>query len=1098
MAFDPQAYLASKQEVTTQPASTFDANNYLNKKRAEDYKKVFTDEPTILEEFGMGMVGEVLAINDFIGAVATGEFQTSAGGVPVMAGIDYLFSQANEWLEESKYKFKKEFGTVTKEDEMNLFKVKQNSTFDAAAERADKSIRDKTAYLNIAKNADTFLDWTFSKINKETEWKLVKKDLQKYKDKTVTNRALNWVGEHIHKGAEELKQEYGLPMPVGMALAELAMLKSNVVAKPLAATVGKISSTTGLTGTIKRVTGNSDLATINKGIELRESLGYNSTHLKEYKNAADFGKITQTDYGIAFDLPTPKLVLEALQNPITMINKKVKETKTEEDFVRINELTGRGLLKLEKAYTTLISKSLETKLNKLLGRDKELHYKIYNNIVDNMLWDSKAKYKKPTLSILEKQIKKDIFDPAMKEYNRLIKKLEKAGKLEKDIIIDPLKTGPFVPRRIQSPRPGFLKNVFGDYFKINDPYARYRPGSTSAREYFVAYNPITKERHVIALDQNLGPRNKKTGTTTEIQVAVEFKNGNKAFLGKDKNSTASLLTNLNETRTEGPITKSGEKLGDFEIREATRKDLAEKTNIDLVNEHPAVIFDRIAELRQLERDMTFEQNIKKSPYFKQNALKLKKGEAAPEGFKKVQEDLTQSYRDLDAYVYKDRAAEILEDANRPRPDTILTKVSDALVKNMMLNPIPHMHNELIHFYSTKGFMRTWSPEARKQFKEDMMWATKEVQEFGPTYREALSNGSSMMSTNVKNTKAFDNLVKVNRDTFYGKSTKDMSFWQKADRAANRQFGETYGGVSNFAQNSMWTVRDVMFMMLLKQKQRQYPNLTMKEHIQLVESHLPSYRIPIRVGEKVLGAKMSRALSKILQNQNIVIFARYKHGMISSGLNTIRDIAAPLDVPLRNIGASKIANFIGARDIAKGRSVKEQFKDGIDSGLALASTSFIIYPILDAVFQEIFGSDEAHVRRAGILHVLDTASRVGEGSREPYSLFQNLATVNPAVMLGTEIILNTTFYNGRSIYNVDDPFQYQVLDVLKKTGQTIPLASQIVHSQGDPSKVLGRQIDVKIPSEKQVKTEKRLERARWKAYRKRMIERGEIPEERDSD
>ena len=1096
MAFDPQAYLASKSEATTPTASTFDADLYIRKKKAEEYKKVFTDEPSMLEEFGMRTVGEVLAINDFISAVATGEFQTSAGGVPIMAGIDYMFSQANEWFEEQKYDAKKTFGNVTKEDQMNLLKVKKESTFQAASERANKNIRDKTAYLNPAKNADIFLDYIFPKIGKEEEWKLVKEDLQKYKEKSVTNKTLNWLGEQIHELATEVNKDTGLPIEIGTAFAELMMLKSNVVAKPLASVVGKLSNTTGLTGTIKRVTGNSDLANINRGIELRESLGYDSTHLKEYKNAASFGKFTQTDYGIAFDLPSADLVKEALQDPVGKFGKKVRETKTEQEFVNANDLAGRSMNKLEKSYTTLISKSVETRLNKIFGKNKEKHYEVYNNIIDNMLWDSKAGYKKPKLSKLEQEIKADIFDPAMKEYNRLIKKLEKAGKLERDIILDAIKTGPFVPRRVQSNRPGFLKNVFGDYFKINDPYARVRPSSTSSRQYYTAYNPVTKERHIIALDQNLGPRNKDTGTTSEIQVAVQFKNGNKAFLGRDKNSTAEYLTRLNEARKEGPITMSGEKLGDFEIREATRKELAEKTNVDLVNEHPMVLFDRIAELRQLERDITFENNIKKSPYFKDNAIKLKKGEATPEGYKKVQEDLTQSYKDLDGYVYKDRAAEVLEDANRPRPDTILTKVSDALVKNMMLNPLPHMHNELIHFYSTKGFMRTWSPQARQQFKEDMMWAEKEVREFGPTYRQALSEGSSMMSTNVKNTKALDQAFQINKDTFYARRAGDRSFWQQADKTANRTVGETYGGVSNFAQNSMWTVRDVMFMMLLKQKQRQYPNLTMKDHIGLVESHLPSYRIPIRVGEKVLGAKMSRTLSKLLQNQNLIIFARYKHGMISSGLNTIRDIMSPLDVPLRNVGASAIADFIGARDIAKGRTTKEQFKDGIDSGLALASASFIIYPILDAVFQELFGNDDAHVRRAGILHVLDTANRVGAGTRDPYALFQNLATVNPALQLGTELLLNKTFYNGRQIYNIDDPFQYQVLDILKKTGNAIPLASQIVHSQGDPSKVLGRQFDVKIPSEKQVKSEKRLEKSRYKQYRKRMIERGLIPEEKE--
>ena len=686
----------------------------------------------------------------------------------------------------------------------------------------------------------------------------------------------------------------------------------------------------------------------------------------------------------------------------------------------------------------------------------------------------------------------------MVEYNRLIKKLHKNGKLKEDLIIDASKTGVVFPRQRMQSRQGFFKNVLGDYFKINDPYARRQPikASTADRQYFSLYNKKTGERKLISLDQSVGPTQAKTGPTNAILEYVQKRDKTwRPVLNKE-------LTQLNayKAKVEGkPLNKSGDKLGEYEVREATRKELMERTDAHFVGDAPAVLFNRIQELRQMERDLTFENSIKNSPYFKENALKLKKGEATPEGFKKVQEDLTQNYRDLDGYVYKDRAAEILEDANRPRPDTILTKVSDALVKNMMLNPLPHMHNELIHFYSTKGFMRTWSPKARQQFKEDMMWAQKEVQEFGSTYREALKNNSSMMSTNVKNTNQIDNLFRTNIDTWYsqpmkqnlkGGETNAQFFFRQADRAANRRVGETYAKVSNNAQNAMWSVRDVMFMMLLKQKQRQYPNLTMKEHISLVESHLPSYRIPIRVGEKVLGAKMSRALSKTLQNQNLIIFARYKHGMISSGLNTIRDMSAGLDAPLRSMGSGgkAIADFIGARDIAKGRTVKEQMKDGFDSGLALASASMIIYPIMDAMFSEVFNNDHAHMRRAGILHVLDTANRVGEGSRDPYALFQNLATVNPTLLLGAELLLNTTFYNGRQIYNMDDPFQYQVADVLRKVGTAVPLASQIVHSQGESSKVLGRQFDIKIPTDKQVKSEARQKRSRERALRKREAER----------
>ena len=1097
MAFDPQAFIDSRQQ-TKPTESSFDPNKFLATRKADYYKDVFADEPSWGDNLVKGVIGEVGAINDFMSAIV-GEFQTGAAGVPIMAGVDYVFSQANLWNENRKLTNKIKEGTSTKQEILDFVKLDKESTFKSAAKRADKSIRDKTAYLNPSKNSDLAMDYMMSKIGKEEEWDLVKKDLADLKNKSAVNRGLSWLGDNIHEMAKEIEQDTGLPSELGMAFTELLMLKSNTIAKPIVSIAGKTLDVTGVTGTLKRITGNSDLAQINKAIESRSKLEYDSKHLQEYKNAVTFGKITQTDpfktdgkliNDIPFNLPPERFVKEVLQNTTYGFGKKVRETKTEQEAVEINELAGRGQQKLDNSYTNIITQTLTTKLNKLFGKNKENHVKVYDNIVDYMTWDSTIKTPRPKLTKVEQQIYKDIFEPGIKEYNRLIKTLHKAGKLERDIIIDSSKTGVFFPRRLKQQREGFFKNVLGDKFKINDPYARkMMPGSVSGREYFTLYNPITRERQVISLDKSTGPKQKGAPTNT-ILKASRNREGKKVFV-KDR-----YLNNLN---TGKGITKSGERLGPFEVREATRKELRDQTDLEYVQESPTVLYDRIAELRQMERDLIFEKNFVKSPYFKENAIKLKAGQALPEGFKKVTEDLTQSYKNLDKYYYKDRAAEILEDANRPRPNTILTKVSDALVKNMMLNPLPHMHNELIHFYSTKGFMRTWSPKARKQFKEDMMWAQKEVAEFGPTYRKALENGSSMMSTNIKNTTALDKIVRRNSEDFYSQPGQGKSFFAKMDRILNRRFGETYAKVSNNAQNIMWHTRDVMFMMLLRQKQRQYPNLSMKEHIQLVESHLPSYRIPIRVGEKLLGAKLSRSLSKLLQNQNLIIFARYKHGMVSSGLNTVRDILAPLEAPLRNLGkvdsltqqktpgkivGEALADFIGSRDIAKGRTVKEQFKDGADSGLALASASFIIYPILDAIFQELFNSDEGHMRRAGILHVLDTATRVGEGSKNPYALFQNLATVNPTVMIGTELLLNTTFYNGRPIYNIDDPMQYKARDILKKLGTSVPLASQFVNADGAGDKVLGRQIDFKIKTDDQARSERRREKRRLTAKQRR--------------
>jgi hypothetical protein len=88
------------------------------------------------------------------------------------------------------------------------------------------------------------------------------------------------------------------------------------------------------------------------------------------------------------------------------------------------------------------------------------------------------------------------------------------------------------------------------------------------------------------------------------------------------------------------------------------------------------------------------------------------------------------------------------------------------------------------------------------------------------------------------------------------------------------------------------------------------------------------------------------------------------------------------------------------------------------------------------------------------------------------------------MIGTELVLNQTFYNGRKIYNWDDPVHYMTRDILKKLGTSVPLASQFVNADGANEKVLARQFDFKVKSEEQAAFERKQERNRKKALRTR--------------
>ena len=100
-----------------------------------------------------------------------------------------------------------------------------------------------------------------------------------------------------------------------------------------------------------------------------------------------------------------------------------------------------------------------------------------------------------------------------------------------------------------------------------------------------------------------------------------------------------------------------------------------------------------------------------------------------------------------------RVGDILQDSYREFNKSILGSISDALVKNMMLNPIPHMHNELIHYYSTLGATKSakasgaglWNVMFGKKdqvtkWSKDGEWAQRQVLERTPEYIKLIESG----------------------------------------------------------------------------------------------------------------------------------------------------------------------------------------------------------------------------------------------------------------------------------------------------------------------------------------------------------------------
>jgi|TARA_R110002110_G_scaffold92378_2_gene240880 hypothetical protein len=536
------------------------------------------------------------------------------------------------------------------------------------------------------------------------------------------------------------------------------------------------------------------------------------------------------------------------------------------------------------------------------------------------------------------------------------------------------------------------------------------------------------------------------------------------------------------------------------IKHATRREIeetvrnADGTKQAQIKDPFLVELLKSGEIAQALRDLGIDRSLTESPYMKERAKRdpsdpdpvavpkdyigrPKKGakEQSIETTRPGVDFTKEGFPELEGLRTDKVTAEILEDVFRRREPNIVNQVSNAMIRNMLLNPLPHIHNEIIHLVSTAGISAFVTPKGRKELSQAMKDGWDDVVGVSDLYVKARVAGAPIMSTNVITENYFKPLLKEAQD----KSGFDIKspLIKEIAKKTGTKVADVYGSIGDkISRQGMWMSRDIMYMALLRLKMKHHPKLGLEGAIKLVDAHMPTYRMNPRVGEKILGAQMSRLLSKhILQNPTIAIFARYKHGFIKSGLNTIRDIGRGTDPILRKFGkvGESVADFIDAEGARLGRTPQAQLREGLESGAALAVMSTLIYPLIDMMLTETLGDDsEAHIRRGGILHFVDTLQGVVTGKKDNYALFSNLFTINPVLQVAAELGMNTTFYNGRQIYDVRDPLGQTAVNLLDNMLTRIPMVSNVINSQDDMQefdavKFLFRNVDIRLKTKKQI-------------------------------
>jgi hypothetical protein len=633
--------------------------------------------------------------------------------------------------------------------------------------------------------------------------------------------------------------------------------------------------------------------------------------------------------------------------------------------------------------------------------------------------------------------------PLKAEIKNLTNELISMGKAE------PVRmTGDFASRRIMPKEKTVMEKIVGKDYTEQETGLTYVSDAAATRGYKVLENPRSKQRTVVSLGEE---------TPQGTIPITEFKN---------KKPIRTI-----EVPKEVLDNPDGKVLG-RQLKEATVDEIELNLGQKYSPNYNAVLGQRVAELRDQIRRVEWVKDLTESPNFKQIGVSLKdypQWKPLPEGFRTLK--YTDKMPELRDYAFENRFAEILDDYNKPTSTNPLVRATNSLVTNMMLIPIAHMHNELAHWAITRGVSGFINPVKVGKMLKDFPEAYNEVINRGELYQQILREGGSLMSANIRNSNYLESAFKESANVL-----KNTPQFKEIAARLGRTPVDLYAGMSKYSNTSMWTVRDVLYTQLIMEKMRT-EGISLKQAIDSVERHMPNYRLPSRIGEKMLGSKLSRMSSQALGNRNVFLFSRYHHGMVKSALNTIKDIGM-LD-----------------KEVLKSK----QFKEGIDSALSTVVAMSLVYPMLDQMAEfvsQVFDGDnkieEAKVRRAGVLHVFDTIKEVAEGKKDAYALSSILVTMNPVLQSMIELAFNYELYNRKEIINVKDPNSTILLDYADYLSRKVPQVGQAIratdedYGTGLAGVLLRNFFDIRTKTADQIEREqKQVERKEAEAFNREL-------------
>lgn len=738
-----------------------------------------------------------------------------------------------------------------------------------------------------------------------------------------------------------------------------------------------------------------------------------------------------------------------------------KFRRFDEGQAKGNELIDNKIFDLNESIYDLRASNLDLFAGKTfrnLPEETKVRVKENYDAIDNLkieIDDLVSKRNtKETLSPIESSIYSRFYLPLRAEIKSLSSELMSKGEMQPHKLTEefaPRKGAPAKKTAWQATKEAIIGKDYTE--DLQSSGTSYVTNAAKERGFYVLEDPATKSRTTISISD----------PTPRGEVFINF------HKNKKKGEPLIVPESVVRASLEGDVPFLGKNL-----KEATKDEIELNIGPKYVSNYQAVLGVRRAEIRDQLRHTEWVNELLSNPKFKEIGVKISdmpKWEGIPEGFRTLKyADKMPQLRD---YAFENRFAEMLDDYNKPTTTNPVIRATNTLVTNMMLIPIAHMHNEGAHWGISRGLSGFVNPLKVKDMLKDFPEAYSEVINRGPLFQQILKEGGSIMSANVRNSSYIEKAFKQSSDVLL----KTPSFMELASKLG-RTPADLYAGWSKKSNEAMWTVRDILYTQLVMEKMRR-ENSSVREAITSVERHMPNYRLNSRIGETLLGAKLSRGLSKGLGNKNLFLFSRYHQGLVNSALNTLKD------------------SLMLTKDIKK----SVQFREGIDSALAVYVAMAVVYPLvfdqMAQVVSQVFDGDnkvaEAKVRRAGFLHILDTIKEVSESKKDAYSLASSLMTLNPILQMGIELAFNYELYNRKELINWQDPSLTILKDYKDYMLKKIPQFSQGVqatnedYGTGLAGVVLRNFFDIRTKTDEQIQREERMVQRKEKEAWNRQFE-----------